>query len=46
MKMRMLQIAAKFIRGKQNLLHIYKTFIRSRLEYSCVVWHNSLTKEN
>ena len=45
-KMRMLQIAAKFIKRKEDLLHIYKTFIRSRLENSCVVWHSSLSKEN
>ena len=45
-KMRMLQVAAKFIKNKQDLLHIYKTFIRSRLEFSCVVWHSSLSKEN
>ena len=45
-KMRMLQVAAKFIKSKQDLLHIYKSFIRSRLEFSSVVWHSSLSKTN
>ena len=36
--MRMLQVASKFIRNK--------TFIRSRLDYSSVVWHSSLSKAN
>ena len=27
-------------------MQIYKTFVRSRLEYSCVVWNSSLTKIN
>ena len=45
-KMRMLQIASKFIGNKQDLVHIYKTFIRSRLEFSCAVWHSSLSKQN
>ena len=45
-KMRMLHIAAKFVKNKQDLLQIYKSFIRSRLEFSCVVWNSSLSKEN
>ena len=45
-KMRMLHIASKFIRNRNDLLHIYKTFIRSRLKYSCVLWHSSLSKTN
>ena len=45
-KMRMLHIASKFIGNKQDLLHIYKTFIRSRLEFSSVVWHSRLSKKN
>ena len=44
--MRMLHIASKFVENKQDLLQIYKSFIRSRLEFSCVVWNSSLTKEN
>ena len=46
LKMRMLHIASKFIKNKQDLIQIYKTFIRSKLEYSCTVWHSSLTKTN
>ena len=32
--------------NKEDLLQIYKTFIRSRLEFACSVWHSSLTKNN
>ena len=32
--------------NKEDLIHIYKTYIRSRLEFSCTVWHSSLTKNN
>ena len=46
LKMRMLHIASKFIINEQDLIQIYKTFIRSKLEYSCTVWHSSLTKTN
>ena len=45
-KMRMLHIAAKFTRNRQHLLQIYKTFVRSNLEFSSNVWHSSLTNEN
>ena len=45
-KMRMLHIAAKFTRNREHLIQIYKTFIRSNLEFSSNVWHSSLTKEN
>jgi hypothetical protein len=41
--MRMLHIAAKFTRNREHLKHIYKTFIRSNLEFSSTVWHSSLT---
>ena len=44
--MRMLHIAAKFTRNRERLMQIYKTFIRSNLEFSSNVWHSSLTKEN
>ena len=44
--MRMLHIAAKFTRNRDHLMQIYKTFIRSHLEFSSNVWHSSLTKEN
>ena len=45
-KMKMLHIASKFITNKYDLMHIYKTFVRSRLEYCCVVWNSSLSKNN
>ena len=46
LRMRMLHIASKFMNNKEDLLHIYKTFIRSKLEFSCTVWHSSLSKNN
>ena len=45
-KMRMLHIASKFTRNREHLKQIYKTFVRSNLEFSSNVWHSSLTKEN
>ena len=42
-KMRMLHIAAKYTKNKEHLKHIYKTFVRSTLDFSSTVWHNSLT---
>ena len=42
-KMRMPHIAAKFTRNREHLEHIYKTFVRSNLEFSSTVWHSSLT---
>ena len=44
--MKMLHVASKFIKNIDDLLHIYKTFIRSRLEFSCTVWDSSLSKNN
>ena len=44
--MKMLHIASKFTRNKAHLEHIFKTFIRSRLEYASTVWHSSLTVSN
>ena len=44
--MRMLHIASKFTRNKLHLEHIYKTFVRSRLEYAATLWHSSLTVAN
>ena len=29
----------------EDLLHIYKQFVRGKLEYSSVVWHSSLTEK-
>ena len=44
--MKMLHIASKFTRNKSHLEHIFKTFIRSKLEYASTVWHSSLTLSN
>ena len=44
--MRILHQASKFSRNLQDLLVIYKSFIRSKLEQSASVWHSSLTKNN
>ena len=42
-KMRMLHISAKFTKNREHLKHIYKTFIRSNLEFSSTVWHSGLS---
>ena len=42
----MLHIASKFTKNREHLKQIYKTFIRSNLEFSSNVWHSGLTKEN
>ena len=44
--MKMLHIASNFTRNKSHLEHIFKTFIRSKLEYASTVWHSSLTLSN
>ena len=44
--MKMLHIASKFTRNRTHLENIYKTFIRSRLEYASTLWHSSLTVAN
>ena len=31
--------------GIDEMVHFFKTVIRSLLEYACPVWHNSLTNE-
>ena len=38
--------AAKFTNNFQDLLVIYKTFVRSKLEQSATVWHSSLSQGN
>ena len=43
MRMQLLYNAAKFIKSKRDLKHIYVTFIRPVLEQSAPVWHSSLT---
>ena len=44
--MRMLQVAAKFVSNYQDMVYLYKMFIRSVLEYGAVVWHSSLSQNN
>ena len=45
-RMRMLQVAAKFVSNYQDMVYLYKMFIRSVLEYGAVVWHSSLSQNN
>ena len=45
-RMRVLHRAANFTKNSRDLLIIYKSFIRSKLEQSAVVWHSSLSKCN
>ena len=45
-RMKMLHVAAKFINNHQDLVYLYKTFIRSVMEFSAVVWHSSLSQAN
>ena len=45
-RMKLLHKAAKFSNNLQDLLIIYKTFIRSKLEQSASVWHSSLSECN
>ena len=45
-RMRLLHVAAKFVNNDQDIVHLYKMFIRSVLEFSAVVWHSSLSQNN
>ena len=45
-RMKMLHVAGKFINNNRDLVYLYKTFIRSVLEFSAVIWHSSLSKNN
>ena len=42
----MLRKAAKYTRNIDDLKDIYKTYIRSILEQSAVIWNEGLTNEN
>ena len=44
--MKMLHVAAKFVNNNQDLVYLYKTFVRSSLEFSAVVWNSSLSQVN
>ena len=37
---------SEITKSKEDRLHIYKTYIRSVLEQSCVVWNASISKQN
>ena len=43
--MQLLYNTVKFTRSKNDLKHIYKTFIRPVLEQAAHVWHSSLSEE-
>ena len=45
-RMRVLHRASQFSSNKQDLIVIYKMYIRSKLEQSASVWHSSLSKCN
>ena len=45
-RMRLLHVAAKFVNNDQDMVYLYKMFIRSVLEFSAVVWHSSLSQNN
>ena len=44
-RMQLLNYVASFTKSRQDLKHVYLTFIRSVLEQSAVVWHSSLTEK-
>ena len=45
-RMELLRKMTNFTKSKEDKLHIYKTYIRSVIEQSCVVWNTSLSKQN
>ena len=45
-KMRMLHKFSKFTKNKVHLMHIFKSQVRSVLEYCSTVWHSSLTESD
>ena len=44
--MELLRQLSNFTTSVNDKTHIYKTYIRSVLEQSCVVWNSNLTKQN
>ena len=44
--MELLRKVSEFCKSTNDRLHIYKTYVRSVVEQSAVVWHSSLTTEN
>ena len=45
-RMALLRGVLKFGAKNEEMVHLWKTFCRSVLEQSCIVWHSSLTQEN
>ena len=45
-RMELLRKVSEFCKSVQDRLHIYKTYVRSVVEQSSVVWHSSLTRQN
>ena len=45
-RMQILRIASSFSPNLSDLKLIYISYIRSRLEQSCIVWHSGLSKES
>ena len=45
-RMALLRGVLKFGAKNEEMVHLWKTFCRSVLEQSCIVWHTSLTQEN
>ena len=44
--MQLLRKISTFGASREDMIHIYKLFVRSALEHSSSVWHKSLTIEN
>ena len=44
--MELLRKVAEFTSSRKDLIQIYKIYVRSVVEQSCVVWHSSLTVKN
>ena len=44
--MELLRKTSSFTKSLPDKMHIYKVYIRSVVEQSCVVWHSSLSKQN
>ena len=45
-RIELLRKMTNFTTSQQDKLHIYKTYIRSVLEQSCVVWSAGISKQN
>ena len=45
-RIELLRKMSEFTKSKEDRLHIYKTYIRSVLEQSCVVWNENISKQN